>query len=408
MDELSFLPQWPLHKTELLLFASLLVIGFCAGAMMRRLRGPRVLAYLLVGIMLGDAGLGWIDAEVREQMSLLIEAGLGLLLFQLGQRLDLAWLRRERWLWITSASEIALCWLLVFGGMVLFGFARLDAALLAGVAICTSPVIVMALVRETGADGQVTQRVLSLAALNSLASFILLAMLLAAVHLEYSGNWMRMVLHPLYLLAGSFLLGGVVFGAHLLLARWLGKDSISQFALAIGVILFAVGSAAVLKLSILCTLLVLGVLTRNADRARVIRHIDFGAGMELFFITLFISAGAATRVPLDPMIWSAALVLIALRFVSKAVPVYAYAGFTPLGLRRAGYVSLGLTPLSGFAALLVIDSSRAYPQLNVAVLDVIMIAVLVLELAGTLLAHHALKHSDEARPADAAPGPTPP
>ena len=397
MADLSFLPAWPPENWELALFAGLLLVGFAAGELLRRLYLPRLTGYLLIGLALGESGLGLIDTAVLRHADVLVEAGLGLLLFELGQRLDLDWLRHEPWLWFTSLGEIVLTWGLVFGGLVWFGFTPLDAALLGALAICTSPLIVMALVREHGADGQVSNRALTLTALNSLASFVLLAMLLAPVHLEYSGSWPRVGLHPLYLLAGSLALGGAMFLLLLNLARWLGKDSSTQFALAIGVVLLGVGAALSLKLPVLGAMLTLGLLVKNADPRRHIRHIDFGSGMELFFVTLFIAAGATARLAPDLAVLQAALLLIGLRFIGKSLPVLGFAALTPLGLRRAGLLCLTLTPLSGFAALLVIDTTRTYPQLSPAVVQVTLTAVLLLELAGSVLAHIALTRSGEGR-----------
>lgn len=398
MQSLSFLPTWPPVNWELVMFAALLLAGFAAGELLRRARLPRLTGYILVGLLLGDSGLRLIDVSVQAQMRVFIDVGLGLLLFELGQRLDLQWMRRERWLWVTSLGEIGLTWLLVFAAMHYFGFSRLESAMLASVAISTSPLVVMALVRELGADGQVSSRVLSLSALNSLASFVLLAMLLAGVHLEYAGGLRNVLLHPVYLLFGSFALGGLVFVSFRAIARWIGKESMAQFALAISMILLAVGLAVAFKLSVLTTLLTLGVLTKNADPERRIRHIDFGIGMELFFVFLFIGAGAAIQPTFTPAILYAALALIAMRLIGKTIPVYAIAGMTPLGIRRAGYVSLALTPLSGFAALLVLDTSRYYAQVKPELIAVVLTSVAILELAGPLLTNYALRRSGETRP----------
>ena len=63
----------------------------------------------------------------------------------------------------------------------------------------------------------------------------------------------------LWLIAGSFLLGFVAFQLMTLLARWLGKSPVPQFILAVGIVIVTVGAAQAGRLSVLLSLLVLGV-----------------------------------------------------------------------------------------------------------------------------------------------------
>ncbi len=398
MQSHSFFPAWSALDWKLVLFPALLLLGFSAGELLSRLRLPRLTGYILIGMILGDSGLGLIDESLRDEMGVFINVGLGLLLFELGQRLDLQWMRRERWLWLTSMAEIALTGWLSFTAMRLFGFPIMESSLLASVAVCTSPVIVMGLVRELAADGPVTDRVVSLAAINSIASFLALTILLGGAGLQYAGGIRNVVLHPLYLIAGSFALGWVVFISFRFIARFIGKSSMPQHAVAMSMILLAVGAAVALKLSVLGTLLTLGILAKNADPERRIRHIDFGVGVEFFFVILFISEGASITLGISSGILLPALVLIGVRYLGKSIPIYLLSGFAPLGIARAGFVSLAMIPLSGLAALLVLDTRQDYPQLRPEMLAVIFTAIGILELAGPVLASFALRRAKENRP----------
>ncbi len=398
MQSHTFFPAWSALDWKLVLFPALLLIGFSAGELLSRLRLPRLTGYILIGMALGDSGLDLIDESLRDEMSVFINVGLGLLLFELGQRLDLQWMRRERWLWLTSMLEIALTGWLSYSAMRFFQFPMLESSLLAAVAICTSPLIVMGLVRELAADGPVTDRVVALAAINSIASFLVLAVLLGGAGLQYAGGIRNVVLHPLYLILGSFLLGCGVFVSFRCVARFIGKSSMPQHAVAMSMILLAVGAAVALKLSVLGTLLTLGILARNADPERRIRHIDFGVGVELFFVILFINEGASITLSHSAGIALPALVLIAVRYLGKSAPVYLFSGFAPLGIARAGFVSLTLVPLSGLAALLVLDARHEYPQLQPEMIAVMLTAIGILELTGPVLAGFALRRARESRP----------
>jgi Kef-type K+ transport system membrane component KefB len=72
-------------------FASLLLICAVAGAVFVRLRQPVLIAYIVVGIAVGPAGLGLVTAH--DQIDLLAQVGVAVLLFAVGLKLDLHHIR---------------------------------------------------------------------------------------------------------------------------------------------------------------------------------------------------------------------------------------------------------------------------------------------------------------------------
>ena len=72
-------------------FALLLLISALAGAIFVRLRQPVLIAYIVVGIAVGPAGLGLVAAH--DQIDLLAQIGVAVLLFVVGLKLDLQHIR---------------------------------------------------------------------------------------------------------------------------------------------------------------------------------------------------------------------------------------------------------------------------------------------------------------------------
>ena len=72
-------------------FAVLLIISAVAGAVAVRLRQPVLIAYILVGILVGPAVFGIVKAH--DQVALLAEIGVTVLLFVVGLKLDLHHIR---------------------------------------------------------------------------------------------------------------------------------------------------------------------------------------------------------------------------------------------------------------------------------------------------------------------------
>jgi Kef-type K+ transport system membrane component KefB len=73
-------------------FATLLLVCALAGAAFVRLRQPVLIAYIVVGLAVGPAGLGLVTAH--DQIDLLAQVGVAVLLFAVGLKLDLHHTRR--------------------------------------------------------------------------------------------------------------------------------------------------------------------------------------------------------------------------------------------------------------------------------------------------------------------------
>lgn len=386
-----------------MLLAVLLLLGHACGEVAKRVGLPRLTGYLLLGLLLGDTGTGWLDAEARALLRPFVDVGLALLLLELGQRLDLHWMRRERWLGVMAAGEIALTWLLAFTALKLFDFTHAEAAFLAAVVISTSPVVLMSMAREEGADGQVSNRVMALTALNSLVAFVLATLLLPFLHYQRDdGGIGTMVLHAGWRLVGSMLLGVLVFALFRFCARWYGKRPQARFVLALGMVILAVGLADALDVSVLCATLTMGVLVKNADPHRRIGNVGFGFTSEVLCVILFIVAGASAHFSTAPAVIGAAVALVVLRGVAKMLPILALAPLTPLGLSRAGLVGLALTPLSGFTALVLIDPAAPGFARDGRLIAVFLTAVAMLEVAGPLLVQFAFRRAGETHVPDEA------
>src|SRR5438046_7193540 len=103
MPELDFLPSWPPALNPPLLIGIMLLAGVLGGEIARRfLALPRITGYVSVGIALGVSGLGWLRPDEVGAGRILLDVPLGIILFELGRRVDVQWLRRDKWLALTS------------------------------------------------------------------------------------------------------------------------------------------------------------------------------------------------------------------------------------------------------------------------------------------------------------------
>jgi len=398
MPELAFLPNWPPLANNLFWIGALLAVGVACGEAVRRvLRLPRITGYAAAGLALGPGGLGLIDRPVLEDLGVFADVAVGLVLFELGQRLDLAWLRRTPALALMGVAESLGAAALVFFTLhYYFDLVPLAAGVAAAIAVSTSPAALMRVAADLRAEGQVTERALIITAINGVLAFLALTVLIPWLHFEYRGGWLTMITHPLYLLGGSAALAVVAGWLTLRLAGLIGKSPERQFIAVIAMVVLTVGIAIALKCSVLLALLGMGALVRNADREHHLVVVDSGNAGQLFYVCLFVISGASLDLALLATAGAAGLAFVLVRFAGKAVGVLALAPLVGLEWRKGVLLATALAPMSGLAVVLVHQTAALYPEIRASVAPVVLAAVVILELAGPVATQFALRRAGEA------------
>ena len=258
--DLAFLPEAPAFS-RLLLLGLLLLAALVAGEVFRRYaRLPRITGYVVIGVLLGPEGAGFVDGDALFEMRLLVDLAIGFVVFDLGRRLDVHWLRRNKWLVAGALAESAFCFGAIYAALVFLGFAPLLSATAAAIGTATSPAVVILVSEELRSEGQVTERLMLFTAVNTVLAYLLLALLLPVLHIQHDVNLVAAVLHPLYVFAGAAFVGAAASWFLLGLARWVGKREDRQFVLQVSIVIITIGLAHSLKLSVPVALVTLGCL----------------------------------------------------------------------------------------------------------------------------------------------------
>lgn len=398
MNGLSQLfPSLPLVPGGLFWVGLALVGAGLAGEICRTyLRLPRIVGYAAAGLLAGMLGRGIVDEDMIAQSRVLIDMALALALFELGHRLSLTWLRANRWLLFTSAFESLLTWGLVATVLQWIGVSPAVAILAGGIAVSTSPTIVLQLKNELRAEGQVTERLLAMAALNSIYAATIVQLATGWLHSEY-GNLGAALLHPLYLLVGSCLLAWIVGKlGHGIYARMASDDHYS-FLVLVGLVLLTLALTRVLKLSMPLTLMLAGVVFKHQDSQPRVWPAHFGSAGSLLIIVMVVSLG----LPLTAHDWAigggAACVLVLLRHLAKLVGVVSLGSFSGLSLKQCVALGLALAPMSGLAYLLMSDVALLYPNTGEPLAAIILCTLAIEQLMGPTMAAWALRFAGEVR-----------
>ena len=399
MTSHSFFPNMP-HALNVLTATGLLLIAGVLGAhLLRRIfpQVPAITAYVLTGLLIGPSVFNLIDAALLSEISLLVDLALGLVLFELGRRVDYKWLLRERGLLITGVALSTLTFIALFILLTQLGVSKLVASMAAALGMATSPAVILNVVREVKAEGQLTERMLNIVVIGNALAFVVFSMGLAAVHVEYEAGWESYILHPFYLLLGSAVLGWFISRLLVWIGQWLGRDSQAQLILVLALIASTVGIAVMLNLSALIALLVFGIASRSYDARHAIVEPDLSQFSGLFYVALFVFSGAKLELSHFLDLWPVVLIFIALRLLIAIGMMTGLARLNGITTRKGALLGLGLVPLSGFNIIMVQHAVGYYPQFGAQLTAFVVSILVILELLGPICTRYALVASGEAK-----------
>jgi Kef-type K+ transport system membrane component KefB len=186
-----------------------------------------------------------------------------------------------------------------------------------------------------------------------------------------------------------------------LIARLTRRDEEHfRFALVVGAVMLTLGLSQALKVSGLFAGLALGIATRWLQGRTRLSRVEFGGGGDVFFVILFVFAGANLHLGEVMQYAPLALAFVAVRVLAKVGTVYACGRAFGQAHRPAAASGLLLVPMAGLAIGLVQTTSQLMPELGGRVAAIALAAVAVFETIGPPIAAFALRYCGEAGRAD--------
>jgi Kef-type K+ transport system membrane component KefB len=370
-----------------------LLLAWIAGEWLSHVRLPRIITYSLCGLACGPA-LGWLAVKDLPQGRLLADAAMGLLLFEIGYRLNPMWMVRNHWVLITSLIESSLTFLAVFACCMAFDFYWVQATMLASLCMATSPAAVLRVTRDAQSSGQVTNLVLTLSAMNCFFSILAfnaatgVAMQTVSLSAAAAPGTVLMIVSASMALA---CLGALLFSMVLRLCS-LPNESI-PFTIALFVACMTVLIDA-LRLSPALAMLCLGVAFRFLKIKITGRYQDFGSLGRFFTLFLFVFISAAIDLEVA---WSGLGFGLLIVLVRGAIKIGVCAYFATLlgtSRRKGALAGLALMPVSAFALMLLEQARHLGINILGSFPPVVAIALL-LEILGPIATRVAITQSAE-------------
>ncbi len=396
---------------ELSSLGLILLFALLAGHLVKFIKFPEVVGYILAGVAVGPSVLGWVSYENLATLDVFSEVALGLILFSIGSIFEFRRVLEvgAKVLQVTLL-EASLAAILVTAVMLFLGQSWQVSFLLGSIAMATAPASTLMVIRENNAKGPLTDTLLGVIGVNNLLCLTAFTLVASIIDLTNSlgteeatglaGISMTLYrsLYPLvWQMLGSAALGFLV---GLMLASWATHvhEHGEMLILLTGSVLLVVGAAQLLDLSTLVASLAVGATMVNLSaHSRRLFH-AMASSDPPFYAIFFVIAGADLELGLLRTMGALGLIYVVARAVGKI-------SGANIGARRVGLspsvqslLGFGLIAQAGLAIGLTLTINNRYPDLAPEVATVVLAAVTISELIGPIATRLVLHKSGEAQP----------
>lgn len=370
---------------------------------------PKVVGYLLVGLLIGPQVLGFVPQYFVESSHIVTDLALSIIALLAGATLKAKKLNGH----IREIVSITIFQSLTTFFVVTLGFVflgdilelpplqtTLAALILGAIASATAPATPLAIVHEMRAKGNFTSTLLAVVAADDAISLIVFSLAVtAAVALMqsdvYSWQIFSTTLNIVFL---SVLLGVIAAllnrGFEKLFAHHKGMETIST----LGLIFVVYSLSQTWHLEPILSAMVMGIVTTNIseDFDIVEEEIDDHLA-EIIFMLFFILSAMHLKLEAFFSVPLAIIVYVVLRFLGKYVGSFIGASVAKSSSGVKKYMGIALIPQAGVAIGLVLSLQErsGFESLAPLLLNIIIATTLIHEIIGPFLTRYALEKSKD-------------
>jgi len=262
------------HLNVLFLLGLALFGGTIGGRLFQKLRIPRVVGYIIIGILIGQSGLRIVDDKIIEALRPFNYFALGLIGFMVGGELkkEIFLKYGKQLIYILLCEGIAPFLLVTLSigivGTLLFGstpFVWGLALLLGAISSATDPATTTSVLKEYKTRGPLTTTILGIVALDdglALLLFAIASSIAGALIGRMGSGALSAIIHPFYEIGGAVVIGilsGLVLSK--MIKKYTEKERLLAFS--IGAVLLVTGLSLAANVSMLLAVMTLGIVVVN-------------------------------------------------------------------------------------------------------------------------------------------------
>ncbi len=387
-------------KLDLNLFLQLAIMigaGMALGRLVKLIRLPNVTGYLLAGLLIGPAVLGILSEDFVTQIAPLSDMALGFIAFSIGNEFKISYFKRVGATPIVIAFlEAFVAVLFVFIGLLIAGKDLPYALMLSSIAAATAPAATVMVIKQYRAKGPVTETLLAVVAIDDAAALILFSLANAAAQamMNTGASLASALLAPVIEIGGAIVVGALMGFLFLIPLRFFKKDG-NRISITVAFVFAAIGIAPLCGFSSLLFCMSMGAILANftPDSGHIMRLCD-GLTPPILLL-FFVASGADLKLSVLPTIGVVGVLYIVLRSIGKITGAALGGLICKADRTIKTYLGPCLLPQAGVAIGLSLIANQVLPEYGAQIRTVILCGTLIYELIGPAVTKLSLKKAGE-------------
>ncbi len=377
--------------------AIMIFAGMFCGRMAKHIRLPNVTGYLVAGLLIGPSVFGLLSADFLDTINIISTVALGFIAFSIGNEFKITYFKRVGVAPIVIACmESLFAVVFVVLGLILSGQNVSFSLVLGAIAAATAPAATIMVIKQYRAKGPVTETLLSVVAIDDATALILFSLSVAIAQALSNGaaSLGASLLSPLKEIGGALVVGAALGFVFLLPLRFFKKAG-NRLSLIVGFIFLGLGISQWLGLSDLLLCMAMGAVVANFS-GDVDSIMDLCDGVTPpIFMLFFVASGADLKLSVLPTVGLIGVIYIVLRVVGKYFGAALGGAMCKCEAAVRKFLGPCLMPQAGVAIGLSLAAGQVVPEHAPQIRAVILCGTLIYELIGPAVTKFSLKKAGE-------------
>lgn len=399
----------------LLTIGLLLIIGYSAGWLLDKIGLPKIIGYIVTGIILSPNTTDFIDGEFIENTSPLMDICLTFIAFEVGGALKWSKIKKHE-KEIISITLLAsfFPFILITAAIIVLGFIFpailplaplsliLLAILLGALSSPTDPTATFAIMHQYKAKGKVSDTIIGVAALDDVIGILIFSITIGVISItngNYEGVFGNPIAFSIYQIGLSILIGAAIGYSFCLISKIIKSISEGQWVVIVfSLLIFSAGISKLLDTDEILSSMTMGMVVVNrCKKQKIIFRILERYTEEIIFLFFFLLSGLHLDISSIPKATSLILIFVIFRTVGKYLGVSTGARMVKADPKIGKYTAGGLIPQGGIVIGLVLSiyQDPQFKEISEILLTTIMGAIIIHELIGPVITKNSLKKAGE-------------
>lgn len=383
----------------------ILIFGLISSLILRKLKLPDVLSYILVGILIGKSFLNLVNPEIIKYENLLTSITLGFIAFLIGESLRIKDLKEigKSGIIVTIVQAVVTT-LVVFIGFYLFSYFKFikinysfELSLILGVtATATAPAATFLVLRQYRAKGPLTNYILMAVTLDDAIGIIFFDIAVTIIKSSINGLKINLI-ESFYSFSREFLLSlliGFLLGSLISRIVKYFKSNEEILILSLSFIMLGVGLAEQFNLSPLLLNIILGATFANLNirSENVFRNVE--NWLPPVFLVFFVISGSTFNLSLIIKNFVFIVIYFILRSLGKIYGCFLGAEITKAPVNVKKYLGLSMLSQAGVAIGFSVYIKNLFPQIAY-INSIILAGVIIFEIIGPIGVKYSIFKANE-------------